>query len=302
LSAPFQLSLDIHTISKNKISKENTSTIKKVITVFIALIILPLTLLCSAIGAIMVGCSSWHKKAYKQIPEEQNHTKMKKAHISLAAATPKIINSSSVKEKTSQECVYIPRRIIDEANHFAEMQKKSDHHTETFESMNSFLSAFQDCYNQFCFRYRIGNLEDAKKFSKVLQIKAQEAHRFVPVIAISQFIEQRNLGFSRQIVIANGPSVQEHILVDFYSNAVIFIEEFAKLPNGKVLPGAFAARNSVIEEDGVWYFTGMYLYPDQPIDEEIQSRKAMFRLTYENMMEFMKNSDVDAVFNRLKVF
>ncbi len=51
-----------------------------------------------------------------------------------------------------------------------------------------------------------------------MQIKAQEAHRFVPVIDLSQFVAPRHLGFIREIKIKNdGSRIQEHVLVDHLS-------------------------------------------------------------------------------------
>jgi len=68
LISPFSIVLGRTYCIKDNISKDN-STICKVITVFVAFIFLPLTLLFGTIGAIMVTCSSSHKNAFKQIQE-----------------------------------------------------------------------------------------------------------------------------------------------------------------------------------------------------------------------------------------
>ncbi len=206
---------------------------------------------------------------------------------------------AALGDAESSPFVYIAPQRAYASNPFGEMRAKSDRVVETFATMASFLHGVQDCCHQFRFKYPLLSAEHAKTFAKVMHIKAQEAHRFVPVIKNCEFIGPRNLGFARRIVIAEGPIVQEHVLVDAASDAVIFIEESVVLPNGEVQPGAFAALNSVIEENGSCYFSGIYLYDDQPSDRQAQERKTMFRLTYENMIGFMESDDVELAFDRL---
>ena len=117
---------------------------------------------------------------------------------------------------------YIPPQRQPDSSFFEEIQKKSDLNSETFSSIASFLLQQRGAYHQFSFRYPIGTKKQAEDFIKVMQIKAQEAHRFVPVIADSQFIEPRHLGFSRRIVIVDGRTIQEHVLVDSNSPLLSF--------------------------------------------------------------------------------
>lgn len=63
-----------------------------------------------------------------------------------------------------------------------------------------------------------------------------------------------------------------------------------------------AAWNSVVEEEGGWFFCGMYLYPTAPDTHTIQERSNMFRETYENMLSFIEKENVDAVFSNLGKF
>ena len=136
---------------------------------------------------------------------------------------------------------------------------------------------------------------------KVLQIKAQEAHRFVPVISLSEFIAPSHLGFIRKITIeGNGPTIQEHVLVDRDKHQVLFIEEFVIDPSGGVHPGSFTALNQVMEENGVWYFAGTYLYPFEPQVDKIDKTSQLFLATYEAMLLFMELEDVDGIYEQLK--
>lgn len=215
----------------------------------------------------------------------------------LAANT---INSTGTDKNS--ECVYIAPQRSNATNVFDEVKTKSDQNTETFSTMATFFHEIKESCHQFYFKYPLQSAEQAKIFAKILQIKAQEAHRFVPVIASCQFLEPRNLGFSRQIEIVNGPIVQEHLLVDTASDSVIFVEEFAVMPNGEVFPGTFTALNSIIEENGSWYFSGIYLYPDQPNEKQVQERQAMCKKTFENMIDFMNKDNVDFIFNKLKKY
>ncbi|MBA3239542.1 MAG: DUF1857 family protein [Parachlamydiaceae bacterium] len=133
-----------------------------------------------------------------------------------------------------------------------------------------------------------------------MQIKAQEAHRFVPVITFSQFIAPSHMGFIRNIKIENnGPTVQEHVLVDQNSMQVIFIEEWVMDTNEVIHPGSFAAINSLIEEGGQRYFAGTYFYKDAPDVSKVPAIIEMFNKTYENMILFLENEDVDHIYNQL---
>lgn len=113
-----------HTYSiEDSISKKHTSTINKVITTFISVIILPLTLLFGAIGAIMVTCSSSHKNAYKQIQEEQNHNNKKKTHVFPDSSKPNLspISPTSI---TSPLFTKIPAKITNQVSETADSAVK----------------------------------------------------------------------------------------------------------------------------------------------------------------------------------
>lgn len=186
---------------------------------------------------------------------------------------------------------------------FHELIVRGHHAKETFHSIIFHLEQHAATCHRFEFKYPLKDQDHARIFAKVLQIKAQEAHRFVPSVALSQFISPSHLGFIREIIIKdNGPVIQEHVLVDQDSDRVIFIEESVDL-DGTVQLGNFAALNGVREEEGIWYFVGVYLYDWQPdssdqIDEVVQG----FQATYENMLSFIENEDVDAVYNQLQQY
>lgn len=204
---------------------------------------------------------------------------------------------------TSSECFYLaPVQDIPESTFLQDLISKSHNLNETFESIRNSFEENNSLYHQFQFKYPLKNQEHAQIFAKVLQIKAQEAHRFVPVIALSQFISTSHLGFIRRITIdGDGPTVQEHVLVDRSSNAVIFIEEWISTKKG-IESGCFAALNNIIEENGLWYFAGTYLYNDKPNQNEIHKRIEMFTKTYENMMIFIENENVEEAYNQLSRF
>lgn len=198
-------------------------------------------------------------------------------------------------------CIYIAPAQIGENTFLQELIARSYDSNETFETLLSAIQEHKSFYHQFQFKYPLKNQEHAKIFAKVLQIKAQEAHRFVPVITHSQFISPANLGFIRRITIADGPTIQEHTLIDPILNSVIFIEEWISTKNG-ILLGCFAALNEIIEENGKWYFAGTYLYNDKPSPNEISERIEMFAQTYENMLKFSESEDIKEAFNELKPF
>jgi hypothetical protein len=86
--------------------------------------------------------------------------------------------------------------------------------------------------------------------------------------------------------------------LDHESAQVIFIEECVD-SNNIQYPGSFAAINSVIEEEGTWYFAGTYFYNEKPRNEDISNKIGMFQKTYENMISFIENEDVDFYYNQL---
>ena len=201
-------------------------------------------------------------------------------------------------------CNYsLPSKEPGDENLFQKLLLQSLNEAETFASVESSLINLFPYYFSFQFKYPLADKTHAKKFAKILHIKAQEAHRFVPVIALSQFISPRHLGFIRNIEIANnGPTVLEHVLVAPNYQHVIFIEEYATDSNGIIHPGGFAALNSIVEENGHWYFVGLYLYRETPDVSEYSEIREMFDKTFRNMLIFSATGNVDLVFSKLKVY
>lgn len=187
------------------------------------------------------------------------------------------------------------------ADLFQELKEIADTQAR-FASVADHIEQAKISCHQFVFKYPLKDAGQAKTFSKVMQIKAQEAHRFVPVIMDCQALEKKNLGFSRQIIIQNGPLVQEHVLLDQETDSVIFVEEFVVLPDGKTVPGSFAAINRITQEEGRFFFYGIYLYDEEPTQATIETRDAMFQATYDNMIRFLETEDVDFVYSSLKEF
>lgn len=200
-----------------------------------------------------------------------------------------------------QECYYAePVEQKVDGNFFQKLIVQGYDENETFESIEKHLRDNIPFSHRFQFKYPLRDRSHAQIFAKVMQIKAQEAHRFVPVIDLSQFIAPRHLGFIREIKINNdGPRVQEHVLVDHESAQVIFIEEWVIDSDNIQYPGSFAAINSVIEEEGTWYFAGTYFYNEKPKNADIPNTIRMFQETYENMISFIENEDVDYYYNQL---
>lgn len=203
----------------------------------------------------------------------------------------------------SEQCAYsAPVEVAMEEDFFQKLIFKSYHEEETFGSIETVLRENIPFCHRFQFKYPLKGSVHAQIFAKVMQIKAQEAHRFVPTIASSQVIAPAHLGFIRNIkIINNGPTVQEHVLVDQNSMQVIFIEDWLMDSNGVMHPGSFAAINSIIEEEGQWYFAGTYFYQNAPQASGIFSTIQMFQKTYENMLLFIENEDVEQVFHQLLV-
>lgn len=198
-------------------------------------------------------------------------------------------------------CAYTPPTETVMHNVFYALKEKGKQLEENFASMALHFENIRNACHQFTFKYPI-EAADLDRFVKVLQIKAQEAHRFVPDIALSQCLEPEHLGFIRQIEIHNGPTVLEHLLLDEEAHQVIFIEESVTLPNGLELPSSFAAKNSIIEEEGIWYFAGAYLYAERPEENTIRAKDAMFKATHDNMLKFLQYEDVDAIYDQLHKF
>lgn len=207
----------------------------------------------------------------------------------------------TIKALPKSDCIYkMPVQEPSKNDFFKELITRGHSINESFDSIRDFFEQKMSLYHQFQFKYPLKDREHAQIFAKVLQIKAQEAHRFVPAIALSQFISATHLGFLREIMIGGGgPTIQENVLIDRASNSVIFIEESIRTPEG-TSSGEFAAINRIIEEDGQWYFAGTYLYNDKPSQDKIDERIDMFAKTYENMMRFIEKEDVQGFYDQLE--
>lgn len=216
----------------------------------------------------------------------------------LCCSTTFAFSSFIPQELDEKEFVYFPSTDKKANDVLKEIRAKGENSQESFESIRQYIEQNKNVFYQFYFKYPLDGV-DRQDFVKVLKIKSQEAHRFVPVIAFSEYIEPKHLGFLREIQIAAGPMVQEHVLLDRASDSIIFIEECVFLPKGVAL-GSFVAINSVVEEEGRSYFFGMYLYEDLPSQKQIEDRELMFKRTWENMMYFTKNHSLDVVFDHLK--
>ena len=204
----------------------------------------------------------------------------------------------------AQECYY-EEPLEQKVNEifFQELILKGYDKNETFHSIERHLRDNIPFSHRFQFKYSLKNKSHAQIFAKVLQIKAQEAHRFVPVIDLSQFIDPCHLGFIREIKIkTDGPKVQEHVLLDHESAQVIFIEEWVLDSKNIQYPGSFASINSVIEDEGTWYFAGTYFYNEKPKNADIPNKIRMFQETYKNMISFIENENVDFYYNQLRSY
>jgi len=207
----------------------------------------------------------------------------------------------AIKARPKSVCVYKkPVQEPCENTFLKELITRGHNLNESFDSIRDSFEQNKTSYHQFQFQYPLKGHEHAQLFAKVLQIKAQEAHRFVPAIVHSQFISPHHLGFLREITIGGGgPTIQENVLIDRASNSVIFIEESITTKEG-IESGEFAAINRVIEENGQWYFAGTYLYNDKPSQDKTDERIDMFAKTYENMMNFIEKDDVQGAYDQLK--
>jgi len=179
--------------------------------------------------------------------------------------------------------------------------KKSQDPNETFDSLFEYVKNNLNRATLFNFKFPLNDENHAKQFAKVLKIKAQQANLFVPVIESCEYISKTTNGFIRRIKISdNGPTIQEHVLLDKKSFGVLFVEEWEEL-NAARVEGRFVAWNNVIEEKGLWYFVGTYLYNDTFEPEVIEKQKAMFQKTYENMILFLEKHDIESAYLKLKL-
>ncbi|QLH37323.1 MAG: hypothetical protein HWD61_15240 [Parachlamydiaceae bacterium] len=70
-----------------------------------------MTFLFAAMGAIMIGCSPSHKKAYKQIQEQQDRSKINTPPISNVSSTSNVNNAPHVVVSTSLTAPSVARNV-----------------------------------------------------------------------------------------------------------------------------------------------------------------------------------------------
>jgi hypothetical protein len=211
---------------------------------------------------------------------------------------------ASSSEAVQESCIFVEAQKYNIPDLFFDFARMAQDETETFESLHSIFKWMMPHCCYFQFKYPLKDEQQAKDFVKVLKIKAQQAHRFVPVISSCEFIAPSHLGFTRKIIVKEKDyllqerdvRIQEHIVINADSNAILFIEEWIALSTGEIMAGHFAAINDVIEEEGQWYFTGTYLYD---FVKDVEQSKQMFDATYRNMVTFLENEDVEVVYQSL---
>lgn len=183
---------------------------------------------------------------------------------------------------------------------FQGLIQESDRDDATFGAVLDEFNQHTPSFYRIQFKYPI-KTEQVQKFIEALQIKSQQAHRFIPRMKKAEFIETRPLGFIRRLDLdGNGFTVQDRILVDNGLPRILFIQEWFIDSEGNKRPGNFAAVNAVIQENGCWYFFGEYLYAMEPPEEAVNGMMETFWETYQNMLLFIRNEDVDEIFQSLK--
>jgi hypothetical protein len=203
----------------------------------------------------------------------------------------------------SLPCFYVPPTQISFGDvFFATLRALGQLPGQNFENIKEFFGENVQSHNTFQFKFPLKDTQQAEYFIKTMWIKTQQAHRFVPVFTDCRYKERTHLGFIREVDILDGPTIREHVVVDPNSPAVIFIEESQELPNGVVIPGGFAALNSVIQEDGYWYFACTYVYSQAPQDQVVEERKEMFRETHRRMLSFIESGETETVYQELMQF
>ena len=189
---------------------------------------------------------------------------------------------------------------IPEHGMFQQLLAASRDPRETFDSLLVRFHAMKGLSHCYEFRYRLPGDTSAERVFKALQVKAQQAHRFVPVIEQSQFVAPCHLGFTRTIQIrAGGPAVTERILFGSDRHTVLFIEETVYQLGEGELPVGYASINKLIQDDSAWSLIGTYLYAEQ---NSVEAMRTMFAKTFDNMLGFAQTEQLDAVYAQLAAF
>lgn len=197
---------------------------------------------------------------------------------------------SGKESKETQGCLFVESRDTSGLNDFyANMIEKAKDEKETFDTVCQYFLNNKHRGYVFHFKYHLKDEDEAKNFNEVLKIKAKEPHHFVPVIVKSKIDSQAHLGFNRQITIKDGgPVCLEQVLLNTYSNAVLFIETSYK--TGETAhQGKYVSLNRIVNENGQWLFEGIYLYPEKP---DVQAKIKMYEKTFENMLNHIGKIDI----------
>jgi hypothetical protein len=162
-----------------------------------------------------------------------------------------------------------------------------------------FFQLKQECPNRFDYDFIIKDGKGAL-FSKVVEIKAQQAHLFVEEIKECRFVHKSTDGFTRKITIdiPECPSFEERLYIDKEANGeikVIFVQDHEK--------DLFACLNRVYQDEGQWHWSGSYLYGEinHPLDIEAQNKAHMFESTFAKMLDFMNDtSEFNSIYDSLQ--
>jgi len=145
----------------------------------------------------------------------------------------------------------------------------------------------QDHKNKFSYDFTIEDDKKGSLFHKVVEIKAQQAYRFVDAIKDCKFVNQETDGFTRKITIKvpSEPEFQERLFIDKKDGEikVYFVQNDDK--------DTFACFNHVYRNERKWHWAGVYLYGqlNDTLENEKQNKKNMFDSTFANMMKLLED-------------
>jgi hypothetical protein len=184
----------------------------------------------------------------------------------------------------------VPNSVFKELVSLAKMPSSN------FESVSAkFAELQQQCSNRFDYNFPIQDGKKGELFSKVVEIKGQQAHRFVDEIKDCQFVNKNTDGYTRKIEInvPELPTFEERLFIKKQANGeitIIFVQNHDE--------DFFACLNHVHQDGGKWYWSGSYLYGELSNSAEVESKnkQQMFDSTYANMLKFL---DDKSEFNRV---
>lgn len=141
----------------------------------------------------------------------------------------------------------------------------------------------------FDFHIKIGGEE----FYKALLIMTQYPQFFISNVRECSLIEKETDGFSRLLSIPNAESViQERVFIDHSTPnqaAAIFVKTDNIGPD-------FACINKVYLQEGLWHWTGIYLYGSSLKEFDFNHE---FELIALNMLKFMQSNQFNSIFEGL---